>query len=98
MIADGPGLEIILAMNIHSQASADRRIHRTRYDRRPPAVFDNVLPKLFYRNAGLHRDDTAMRIPVQYAVHARRIEDDILRSDRCIAITSSGTAEGNAAI
>src|SRR2546422_8147022 len=89
MIPDGTDFEIILAMNIHADASADSRIHRPRYNRRPPAIFEHVLPKLFDRDAGFHSDDSGLRIPTENPVHARSIEDDIFCANGGVSITSA---------
>src|SRR5581483_4431197 len=44
MLADRSGVEIILPMNIHRKNAAERGKHRSRDDRRPPAVLDRVFP------------------------------------------------------
>src|SRR5688572_9607325 len=93
MITDRTGMVIILTVDIHPKASCKCWVHRTRYDRRPPAIGDAMLPELFYRYSRLAGDDACCWVPRNDAVHPCYLKDDALGSDRCIAIASACTAQ-----
>ena len=92
MLTDGAHLEIILAVDVRAETTAQRRAHRTGYNRRPPPFRLDLLPKFFQCDAGFASHQAGSWIPFQNLIHAGHIEHDTAAIESSIVITASRAA------
>src|SRR5688500_17251663 len=88
MVPQWTHLPIVLAVDVHGRAAAEGGVHRSRNDVRPPSVLDHILPELADGHARLHGNYAGIRIPLQYPVHPREVQANLLRIERSVPITA----------
>ena len=74
VIAKRADAKVIFAVDIHRQATAERREHGARHHRRPPAVLDRASPQSFDGETGTGVDHAARGIPRIDAIECSEVE------------------------
>jgi len=92
VIADGTLLPAVFAMHVHAGTAADGGHHCACHNGRPPAVFQNVLPQGGKGYARFKSDEAVFGIPVEYAIHAAHVEQDVFVVHGGIAVAVATAA------
>ena len=95
MLSQSPLAIVILAVDINSQRTTQRRIHGPRHYRRPISVLETVSPQVLNRDTGLTVNHTRLAIPTQNPIHTLNVNNNRFSSRIGIPVTPARASQSN---
>ncbi len=92
VLADRAHGVLVLAVDVHRERTAQRRIHRAADDLGPESERDRALPQAFDRHAAFARGEATRAVEREDPIHARRVEHDAGARAIRVAVTVPAAA------